>query len=235
MNVDVGMGEVAWVRPPDILRTNLGSCVGICFYDPIEKWAGLAHVVLPEKMRERDTSPTNFAEGALRALMKGMLDRGCEKHRFVCTIAGGGCMFPGVNYSIDIGARNVEAVKKFLAKESIPVVREEVGGTCSTSIVMDAETGGIKIDRKESNLRIVIQKEIDYQKKWVDHNSSQAGDMEKFLIENRDQYFNPKTKVFNSDSLQRLIRLYSATKNSSRLLEYVVYSKIASSFRNITA
>ena len=47
--IRVGMSEIAVSRSPDVLvAIGLGSCVGVCFYDPVLKYGGMAHVMLPD-------------------------------------------------------------------------------------------------------------------------------------------------------------------------------------------
>ena len=47
-NVTVGIADLNVVKAPDSLITYaLGSCVGICLYDPEKKIAGMAHIMLP--------------------------------------------------------------------------------------------------------------------------------------------------------------------------------------------
>ena len=46
--ISVGIADLKIVRSPDVLVTfALGSCVGICLYDPNVKVAGMSHVLLP--------------------------------------------------------------------------------------------------------------------------------------------------------------------------------------------
>ena len=45
--VTVGISDLNVVKAPDVLVTYaLGSCVGICLYDPVSKVAGLSHIML---------------------------------------------------------------------------------------------------------------------------------------------------------------------------------------------
>ena len=46
--ITVGISDLNIAKAPDILVTYaLGSCVGICLYDPMVKLAGLSHIMLP--------------------------------------------------------------------------------------------------------------------------------------------------------------------------------------------
>ena len=50
--ISIGLGEVKVSRDPgDVLVAyGLGSCLGIGFYDPIARAAGMLHAVLPEPL-----------------------------------------------------------------------------------------------------------------------------------------------------------------------------------------
>ena len=44
----VGIADMKICRAPGVLVTYaLGSCVGICIYDPVIRLAGLIHIMLP--------------------------------------------------------------------------------------------------------------------------------------------------------------------------------------------
>ena len=52
--INVGIADTEVAKPPDILRTILGSCVGICFYDSVNKIGGLAHIMLPRMIEKNE-------------------------------------------------------------------------------------------------------------------------------------------------------------------------------------
>ena len=45
--ITVKIADFQISKEPDILRTVLGSCIGICLYDKVRKTGGLAHIMLP--------------------------------------------------------------------------------------------------------------------------------------------------------------------------------------------
>ena len=46
--ITVGIADLNVAKDDDTLVTYaLGSCVGICLYDPVYKLAGLSHIMLP--------------------------------------------------------------------------------------------------------------------------------------------------------------------------------------------
>jgi chemotaxis protein CheD len=63
--VNVGIADIQIGRHPQILRTILGSCVGVCLYDPQERVTGMAHIMLPV-MTTRATNPKKYADRLFR-------------------------------------------------------------------------------------------------------------------------------------------------------------------------
>ena len=49
--VNVGIADMGVAESPNTLRTILGSCVGICIYDPKAKIGGLSHIMLPSSKK----------------------------------------------------------------------------------------------------------------------------------------------------------------------------------------
>ncbi len=65
------MGELAVHAEGGVLRTLLGSCVGVALFDRRLRIGGLAHVVLPRSRGQVD-QPGKFADTAIPELMKRM-------------------------------------------------------------------------------------------------------------------------------------------------------------------
>lgn len=117
----------------DILVTiSLGSCVGVVLYDPVNKIGGLAHIMLPDSSMSavKSSNPKKFADTGIRMMIQEMIKLGAERKNLKAKIVGGACMFESAipDPSLAIGTRNIEAVKKVLAEEKIPVVAEDTGG-----------------------------------------------------------------------------------------------------------
>lgn len=129
--VSVGIADLKTVRAPDILVTfALGSCVGICLFDPVVKAAGLSHILLPSSAQiPGSNTPMKFADTAIPMLVKEMERLGARPSQLKAKIAGGAQMFASMsNASIaNVGERNVQAVKQTLARMRIPIVVEDVG------------------------------------------------------------------------------------------------------------
>ncbi|MGV7928924.1 MAG: chemotaxis protein CheD [Spirochaetota bacterium] len=144
--VNVGIADIGLASSPDILRTILGSCVGICLYDPGASLAGLSHIMLPAKS-DRNSNDRKYADSALPLLVEEMAKKGALKSRMIAKIVGGSTMFKMAENSMmgEIGKNNVKKVRDVLGEIGIRIVAEDVGGDYGRTIDFYAEDGRLKI------------------------------------------------------------------------------------------
>lgn len=144
--VNVGVAQVKISSSPSILRTILGSCVGICIYDRMKKIGGLAHILLPND-QSKGASPEKYADTAIPLMVKQLLKDGARKEFMSAKIAGGASMFKfGSNVTLgQIGDRNVDETKKILEQLGIPLLDEDVGGNAGRVIDFFLEDGRLKV------------------------------------------------------------------------------------------
>lgn len=147
--VKVGMADLKTTGSPGVLTTlGLGSCVGICLYDPTAKIAGMAHIMLPSsKTIKNNSNHFKFADTGIDLLIEDMVSRGAKKHRMISKIAGGAQMFSFTtkNDVMKIGERNVIAVKNILKDYKIPIKAEDTGGNHGRTIEFHAADGKLII------------------------------------------------------------------------------------------
>ena len=124
------------------LLTSVGSCVEICVHDPIHKCGGLAHIMLANSSDpSHEPLPSKFADTAVPALAKGIERLTGKETRLTARIAGGANMFPTLTNSLDIGGKNVKAVKKALQNHNIRLAGEDVGGDHGRRISFNVASG----------------------------------------------------------------------------------------------
>lgn len=143
----VGIADMKIAKAPGILITYaLGSCVGVCIYDPVLRLAGMVHVMLPINLEPDKGHVFKYADTGIAATIKRLEAFGGVRSRMISKIAGGAKMFdiPGGSLG-SIGLRNVESVKLVLKKERIRLVREDVGQNHARTLTFDATTGEGKI------------------------------------------------------------------------------------------
>lgn len=147
--VKVGMADLKTATNPEVLTTlGLGSCVGVCIYDPVTKISGMAHIMLPSSKAIRNNSNiAKFADTAIIKLVEDMVNNGARKARLISKIAGGSQMFSfsSKNDMMKIGERNAIAVKEMLKELGIPLKAEDTGGNYGRSIEFSSEDGSLKI------------------------------------------------------------------------------------------
>ena len=127
----------------ELITYALGSCIGLCFYDPMIKLAALLHVMLPLNMETGRKNPLKYADTGIRETLRQMEGKGARRGRIVVKIAGGAKMFdvPGGGGLGNIGQRNIESVHLNLKKEGIRLLKEDVGGSAARTLWFDAATG----------------------------------------------------------------------------------------------
>lgn len=147
--ITVGIADLNIAKEPDVLATYaLGSCVGICLYDPEKKIAGLAHIMLPlskEAVGNVVDNRRRYADTGITELIQTMSLSGASPSRLVAKIAGGAQMFSTTSSVFNIGERNVAAVKKILAAYRIKIVAEQTGSNFGRTVFFYPEDGTMEI------------------------------------------------------------------------------------------
>lgn len=147
--VKVGIADMKILRNEGILITYaLGSCIGISLYDPVIRLASLLHIMLPAAIGySTGTQVYKFADTGIQDTLRKMAIFGGDKSRYECRIAGGAKMFEmqGNSSLANIGQRNTDSVKGILLREGIRVKGQQVGGNYARTMLVDVQTGKVKI------------------------------------------------------------------------------------------
>ncbi len=142
--IKVGMADLKTCLPPNGITTlGLGSCVGIALRDKNNKVGGLAHIMLPDStVIANQTNVAKFADTGIVELLKQMEKLGAVRRNVVAKIAGGATMFALSNRTnLNVGERNVEAVKAKLKELGIPILAEDTGLNFGRTVIFYPETG----------------------------------------------------------------------------------------------
>jgi chemotaxis protein CheD len=142
--IKVGMADLKTCLPPNGITTlGLGSCVGIALRDKINKVGGLAHIMLPDSsVIANQTNLAKFADTGIDELIRQMEALGARRINMTAKIAGGAMMFAvSSRSSLNVGERNVEAVRKKLKSLGIPILAEDCGLNFGRTVVFYPETG----------------------------------------------------------------------------------------------
>lgn len=143
--IKVGMADLKVCISPNAVTTlGLGSCVGVAIRDPQTKVGGLAHVMLPNsKAVNNNSNVAKFADTGVVELVRQMEKAGAVRRRMVAKIAGGAQMFALQSKSelMQVGRRNVEAVKQILQELGISLLSEDTGLDYGRTVEFYPETG----------------------------------------------------------------------------------------------
>lgn len=141
----VGIADMKLARNGEELITYaLGSCIGICLFDPSIKLAAMIHIMLPINMETGRKNPMKYADTGIRETLKAMETRGASRTRITAKIAGGAKMFESSGGSGglgNIGKRNAESVYLVLKNEGIKLLAEDTGGTTARTLSFDSSSG----------------------------------------------------------------------------------------------
>lgn len=144
--INIGIAEIGISTAPDILRTILGSCVGICLYEPESKTGGISHIMLPT-YKPNFIVKEKYADTAIPLLISKFEERGLKREKIVAKVIGGATMFKFSESSkmSQIGKNNSEKVVEILNKYNIKIAAHDIGGNFGRTIDFYLDTGTIKI------------------------------------------------------------------------------------------
>ena len=110
--------------PDEVLTTVLGSCIAACIRDPVARVGGMNHFLLPEGAGD-DRNAERYGVNAMELLINGLLKRGASRRNLEAKIFGGANVMAGLS---NVGTRNAEFARLYLAEEGIPLIGASTGG-----------------------------------------------------------------------------------------------------------
>ncbi len=147
ITVDISDAKVS-ANPENVLTTySLGSCIGVCLYDPKVKIGGMLHFQLPDSKMDAQRAgakPLMFADTGMKLLIDKLISLGADKKRMQVKIAGGAAMDIGPK-GFDIGKRNYLAIRKVLWKQGMFIDGEDVGGSSPRNMYLNIESGAVTV------------------------------------------------------------------------------------------
>lgn len=152
--VILGLGELRVGTYP-MGTIGLGSCIALILHDQRRSLAGLAHIMLPESRGNTDR-PGKFADTATSVLLEEMENLGGVKCSITAIVVGGASMFEFSANSLNIGDRNIAAVKDRLDEQRIRIEYEETGGKVGRSVYYWPEGKGRLIVKRADGTCIAL-------------------------------------------------------------------------------
>jgi chemotaxis protein CheD len=155
---DVGIGEFyVSNRTDEVIKTYaLGSCVAVFMYDKENKVAGMIHIALPDSevnLKKAEARPGFFADTGLPLFLQEMKKKGALRASTWIKLAGGASIMDEKN-TFDIGRRNAIAIKRYLWKRGLGVIKEDIGGKISRTVSLDVATGEVSISNSQESWKL---------------------------------------------------------------------------------
>ncbi len=152
--VFVRPGESILVSVPMVLRTLLGSCVGIALRIPRLGIGALCHPMLPICPAGQGASLSTaagrrYVDFAIRDLARQFDALGAHRGEVKAKLFGGGDVLAiyGDESRPTVGRLNCQAALRVLAEEDIDVVASSLGGECGVNIHFNTGTGEVLLKR----------------------------------------------------------------------------------------
>lgn len=138
----IHVGEIHIGARATEISTILGSCVGVCLYDNIQRVGGMNHYLVP-LWNENGLQSPKYGNISIPRLIESMLNIGCDTHNIEAKIFGGANVIDVSSTDLMIGRKNILIAKEILREYNIPIVAQDVGGDKGRRIMMRSDTGKI--------------------------------------------------------------------------------------------
>jgi chemotaxis protein CheD len=145
-------GEYYVTTANEQIATVLGSCVSACIRDTRLGVGGMNHFMLPldasngaSSWSSAVSAATRYGNVAMERLINDILKLGGRRETLEVKLVGGGAVLGGI--AIDIGARNIEFVRKYVAAEGFGVAGEDLGDIYPRKVRYAPDTGKLRVKR----------------------------------------------------------------------------------------
>jgi chemotaxis protein CheD len=131
------------------LVTVLGSCVAACINDRMAGIGGMNHFMLPDdgaEVSHASSDAMRYGAYAMEVLINELIKRGGRRERMEAKVFGGGAVLAGMT-TINIGDRNSEFVRRYLALEKIRIVAEDLQGMHPRKVAFMPRTGQVMVKK----------------------------------------------------------------------------------------
>jgi chemotaxis protein CheD len=133
--------------------TVLGSCVSACVRDRVANVGGMNHFLLAEQSgsaKDRYGASARYGAFAMEQLINKVLTKGTgKKSNLEIKVFGGGKINSALD---DVGLKNIEFVRQFLADEGYVATSEDLGGNYARRVLFKPYSGRAFVKRLDSDV-----------------------------------------------------------------------------------
>lgn len=159
-------GEYYVTKNDECIYTTLGSCISACIRDRVTGVGGMNHFMLPASVGESGWkaaglgSSTRYGNFAMEHLINEIMKNGGSRQNLEVKIFGGGRIIANMT---DVGMRNIEFVRDYIATEGLRVTSEDVGDVFPRMVVYFPLSGKVRVKRLRSlHNNTIVEQETRY-------------------------------------------------------------------------
>jgi chemotaxis protein CheD len=150
--VTIGLGDAYASNRPTVIKTLVGSCLAVCYWDDEARVGGMNHFLVPGRTED---DAVRFGVHAMDLLMCEMMRAGAERRRIRARIFGGAAAL-SLEASDGGPRRNVQFVRTFMDREAIDVLTEDLGGHRPRLVSFETDSG-VATARPSSSIRMMAK------------------------------------------------------------------------------
>lgn len=157
-------GEYYCTDKDMLIVTVLGSCISACIRDRVSGIGGMNHFMLPDSGGDESVVSPSMRYGAyaMEVLINQLLKIGARRQNLEAKIFGGGNVLRAFA-TTNVGERNAQFVKGFLAAENIKITGEDLNDIYPRKVYFFPETGRVLVKKlKEMHNNTIVIREQSY-------------------------------------------------------------------------
>jgi chemotaxis protein CheD len=154
-------GEMFLAREPTIIRTLLGSCIGVTFWSKRLGIGALCHAMLPKcpedsSKRLRPEVGYRYVDYSILDIARKFDELGVHRAEVQVKVFGGADVLLGGSVTLDrptVGSLNCDSALDVLCAEGLQVMASSLRGTAGLNIHFNTGSGEVQLRRlKDSSL-----------------------------------------------------------------------------------
>ncbi|RKP45627.1 chemoreceptor glutamine deamidase CheD [Trinickia fusca] len=201
-----------------VLVTVLGSCVAACIHDRTAGIGGMNHFMLPDdgdQPAQAASDSMRYGAYAMEVLINELIKMGGRRERFEAKVFGGAAVLAGMT-TINIGDRNAEFVRRYLALERIRIAAEDLQGVHPRKVAFMPSTGQAMVKKlrlqQEPN---VAEREQALAKQVAEartarHERARAREHAELFAPAGQAAGKPRVELFGASNAKQRVELFGA-------------------------
>lgn len=167
-------GDYYATKKDQIIGTTLGSCIGVCLFDQVNRISGMNHFLLSGELiisNFLQDKTARYGQYAMEILIGEMVKIGARRERMIAKVFGGAHMLKsmGTHIKNKVSNANIVFIRQYLKLEEIPCVAEDSGGESARKIMFFTNSGKVLVKKSDylNNQNNILTKEYEYQKNII--------------------------------------------------------------------